>query len=94
MRPILITYTFLILAGLSCTLTDDRIKKHWWKYGEGFHMGDVLILDNKNLLNDTIFINGKPKAIIVDKVYGLIGDDNEIIIKSLLTNEKGIYHEK
>jgi len=75
-------------------LTNEKIKKHWWKYGEGFHIGDVLVLDNKNLINDTIFINDKPTAIIVDKVYGLIGADNKIIIRSVWTNEKGTYHEK
>lgn len=94
MRLVTIIISFLTIPCSGCTLTNDRIQKHWWKYGNGFHLGDVLRFANNSLRNDTIFINNRPTAKIIDKTYGLFGDDNEIVIKSLLTAETGTYHEK
>jgi len=94
MNRFIIILSFLSLAFAGCTLTNDGIQKHWWKYGNGFHIGDVLRFDNNSLRNDTIFINNIPTAKIIDKVHGLFGADNEIIIKSFLSSATGTYHEK
>ncbi len=34
----------LLLIFASCNSKDKELKSGWWKYGDGFHLGDVLIL--------------------------------------------------
>ena len=45
------------------------------------------------LNNDTIFIGDSAVAVIYETEKSYFGDDNEIHIKSIATNENGIYHD-
>jgi hypothetical protein len=84
----------------SCeSLKDEYIKENWWLYGEGYHLKDMLIFDDSasnflQLKKDTILLDNIPKAIIVKKEKGILGADNEIHIKSINSNQIGIYHDK
>jgi hypothetical protein len=47
------------------------------------------------LSNDTIYKNGIPKAILIDKIDSHLNlTSRKIIIQSLSSNEKGTYHQK
>ena len=92
-RKVLFTISVLFILN-SCSFPEERVKDHWWKYGSGYPMGDELIFDSTNLRNDTIFNAGKPYAVIVSKITGYLGDDNELVIQSLPNGEKASYHEK
>ena len=77
---------------VSCSFKSDSeyIQNRFWKYGEGFAIKDILILDDKNFKNDTIFDNKKPIAVFIK----LEDFKSDLIIKSLITNELGTYHDQ
>ncbi len=82
---------------ISCKFNNKELKESWWKFGEGYYIGDVLNFNNENLIikNDTLFLNNKPKAIIITQTESFLGfTDRSIIIKSLESNEKGTYFQK
>ncbi len=75
----------------------DNIKKHAWKYMEGYHIGDWIQFDNNgifDLTHDTIFKVNVPVAKIQNSTHGFLGTSGKLIIKSLVTNEIGTYTEK
>jgi hypothetical protein len=76
------------LIFFSCNSRDTQLKSGWWKYEEGFHLGDVLILKGSNLRGDTIFIEQKPVAIVVTVA------SNRLEIASISSGDKGIYFHK
>lgn len=79
----------LMLSFSSCNSKEKELKTGWWKYGQGFHLGDdVLILKDSNLRNDTILIGQKPVAIILSV------SSHEIKIASIPSGETGIYFHK
>lgn len=84
----------VLICILSCKLNNKQIEELGWKYGEGFHIKDALFFgDSLTISNDTIFENLKPIAIIVDCNRRI--DSSEILeIKSILTNEEGVYYAK
>ena len=73
-----------------------EIRKIHWKYGEGFNIGDWLEFDNGtySIEGDTIYKNDKPIAIVLAVKGGILGDDDEMDIKSINGTEKGTYHSK
>ncbi|MES2847904.1 MAG: hypothetical protein V4685_02525 [Bacteroidota bacterium] len=77
-----------ILPG--CISKNEQLKTGWWKQGDdGFHLdGDVLVLNDSNMRNDTIFIDNKPIAII------LTVNSHEMKIASIASGETGIYIHK
>ena len=66
-----------------------------WKYGNGYFINDFLFFNNIKLLstNDTIYSKGIPEAIII-KLNTKLDGSNSITIKSLKSNELGVYHQK
>lgn len=84
---------------LTCCSSNDYLKEHWWKYGGGYHLGDVLVFDDRNLSNDTIFnildsTNRIPEAIIIKVNNRFLANDYQLEIKSLETSEIGFYYDK
>ena len=76
----------------SCSLKGDSdyIQNRFWKRGSGFGITDIIILNNKNFRNDTIFIYKKPVATF----YKLEDFKSDLIIKSLIKNQLGTYHDQ
>ena len=97
-HPRLLNFFLFALTCLflqSCSLDEQQLKKGWWKYGEGYHLGDVVDFNNGFSINgDTVLQNGQRVGIIIRKTKGLFGDDNEIEITSLDKKKSGIYHQK
>jgi len=90
-------YPVIILLILisSCSFSDTDLKNGWWKYGNGYHIGDVLDFNTLTFSNDTIYTNGIPRAILIDRVDSYFNlTSRKIIIQSLSSNEKGTYHQK
>jgi hypothetical protein len=78
-----------------CSLNDQQLKSGWWKYGDGFHIGDVVDFNKEySMMGDTILQSGKTVGIITRKSKGMFGDDNEIEITSLDKKRSGVYHQK
>ncbi|WP_422092094.1 hypothetical protein [Tenacibaculum ovolyticum] len=87
----IIFYISLPLFLISCSTNDKELEKGWWKYGEGYHIGDVLDFKKHKLSNDTIFINDKPRALLIRHENFI---SKRIVIKSLESDETGTYHNK
>jgi|JI10StandDraft_1071094.scaffolds.fasta_scaffold20432_4 hypothetical protein len=77
--------TLVYLIFLSCSPGDNQLKTGWWKYEQGLHLGDVLILRDSNVKGDTIFISGKPVANLVSV------NTHRIEVVSLYSGERGSY---
>jgi hypothetical protein len=73
-------------------MTYEEIKNYQWKHVEGYHIGDVLILDEHNLKGDTIFKDEIPVAVI-QKSGGMFWESPELEIKSITTGKTGKYLE-
>ena len=84
----------IVTSCFSCSLSNDSIKQAWWKYGSGYHMGDVLQFNDTNFRNDSIFDGSRAVALIIKKKKAIYGRDNSITIKSIGTNQTGIYYQK
>ncbi len=85
----------LIIVFSSCSFSDNELKNGWWKYGDGYHIGDVLDFNSFTLSNDTIYRNSVPKAILINRIDSYFNlTSRKIIIQSLSSNEKGTYHQK
>ena len=92
MRLSLIVFTILLFY--SCSLTDNDLKEGWWKYGEGYHIEDVLDFKKNYTVNrDTLLQNGKKVGIIIGRTKSLL-KDNRIEISSLDNNQSGFYYQK
>ena len=75
-------------------MNNKEIKKSWWKYGSGFHIGDALRFDYNNLKGDTIYSDNEPIAIISSCGKGMFRETAVLEIKDLETGKVGTYHEK
>lgn len=92
MKKLVYILTFLFLT--SC-LSDKQLKESWWKYGEGYSIGDVLNFKIYELRNDTLFLDNTPKALIIERKESILGfTDREVTIKDLTSNKTGIYYQK
>jgi hypothetical protein len=78
----------LLLIFVSCNSRDKELKSGWWKYGDGFYLGDVLIFNDSNSRGDTIFIENKPIGTLVTVNSHMI----EII--SIASGERSSYFHK
>ena len=88
----IVLFILILIAFTSCKLTDDKIKTGWWKYDNGFHLGDELIFNDSNFKNDTIFSGEKPIALIISKAS--FSGNNKITIKSISSGEVGVYIQR
>ncbi len=70
------------------------MKESWWKYEEGYWIGDEITFTDSNLVNDTINMGNLGKARIIKRVKYFIGNNNKIVIQSLSGNELGYYVQK
>lgn len=92
-KSLLLTCLLLVLG--SCgRLSNNEIKKSWWLFGSGYHIGDALRFDNDNLKGDTIYSNDKPIAIILSCGKAPFRKTSILEIKDLKTGEVGVYHDK
>ena len=87
-------YIMIMIFLHSCGLSDSEIKRDWWLYGSGYHIGDQLRNLEGKIKNDTIYQSGKPAAVIYSTKRGFLGSDNEIVIKALDSDKLGYYHYK
>jgi fumarate reductase subunit C len=95
MKKILTTSIVLLIfsiTSVSCSFKSDSdyIQNRYWKRGSGFGLIDIIILNNENFRNDTIFINKKPIATF-EKLEDFKSD---LIIKSIPENQLGTYHDQ
>ena len=91
MKIQLIAYSIILS---SCGLSDSEIKRDWWLYGSGYHIGDQLRNLEGQFKNDTLFQSGEPVATIFSTERGFLGYDDEIVIKAIDSDELGFYHYK
>lgn len=83
----------LILFSLIITTSCNSIKNTHWKYREGFHIGDVIILDSNFMLkNDTIYSNKIPVALFVETKLRI--SDRLLIISNINGELLGSYCSK
>lgn len=75
-------------------MSNAEIRKSWWKYGSGYHLGDALRFDENNLKGDTIYRLNQPVALISYCGKGLFRRSAILKIESIETWEQGVYHEK
>ena len=91
----LLTLTFLFC--FSCKDQKTPLKEvNFWKYSDGFHIGDVIDFNSNNFIikNDTIFQNNIPIAKFV-KIQNRPGiADNKLTIQDLKTSKIGNYSGK
>lgn len=94
MRKKITLLALIINLLISCSLNDKQLKESWWKYGDGFHIGDVINFEKHQVINDTIFLDNIPKAILINKEGSILGfTDRTIIVKDLLSDETGTYYQ-
>lgn len=74
----------------SCSVSDKNLKDYFWKYDDGLHLGDELIINTESLKNDTIYLKNKPKYFIKTSI-GYFGFPTELIIKDIESGEEGRY---
>jgi len=91
----LFTVISTLLVLYSCSrLSNNEIKKSWWKYGSGYHLAGALRFENSNLKGDTILVNNKPIAIILSCGKGFFRKTAILEIKDIESGNVGIYHDK
>ncbi len=79
-----------LLTSCSFKIDSDYIQNRYWKRGSGFGISDIIILNNKNFRNNTIFENNKPVA-----TFKKLEDfKSDLIIKSISENQLGTYHDQ
>lgn len=88
----------LILAGLlfaGCSFKDHQLKEGWWKYGEGYSVGDVIDFKaGYTLSQDTLLMNGRKVAIVSRIDKRIFPGNNQMIIRSLDGRQSGVYFQK
>ena len=75
-----------------CRNIDDKIM---WKHRSGYHIRDVFITEKystSTIKNDTLYINGIPKAVIIDINYRI--NDLVLNIKEINGSSTGSYVSK
>ena len=85
-----------ICAFSSCTLDNNEIRQHEWKYGEGSRPGhDFFVFGGGvfKLHNDTVFFLDTAIATVIDTRKNYFLYDNEITLKNLKTGKTAIYND-
>ena len=79
----------------SCSSDCDRARKHWYKYEDGYHIGDWVEFDGMvfELSHDTIYKYDSAVAIIIEIQKNVFADDR-LIVRDINSNETGSYFEK
>lgn len=82
-----------MLCGL-CSCKDRGIYTYpHWKYDDGYSIGDVLSFgegEAHTFRNDTIFLNGQPKATVL-RIEKCLWTSDILVIKVLGTEKEGRY---
>ena len=95
MYRVLFYFIIGILVLTGCGGVDHKIlKKSWWKYGSGYHIGGRLTFTNNNLRGDTIYFENKPIALITFCGKGAFRSSAILEIEDLRTRKSGTYHQK
>lgn len=90
---LLFVATSLSMAG--CSLSDHEMKEGWWKYGQGYHVGDVIdFKENFSISRDTLYRDGQIIGTVIRKRRGWFGFENEIEIRALDGKQSGVYYKK
>lgn len=85
-----VTYLLAILLLIvSCEMSPRDITSTEWKWGNGYHIGDVLIIDAEDLKGDTLY----GTTIIYKSEWRVFADDI-IYLRSLQTGDSGVYFGK
>ncbi|WP_438423744.1 hypothetical protein [Aquimarina macrocephali] len=85
----------MTLIFLTSCLSNKELKEGWWKYGDGYHIGDVISFERYNLVNDTLYLKDIPKALLISQEESVFGfTSRKIVIKDLKSNETGTYYQK
>lgn len=96
MKKIISGFVLMLLV-LSCKNQEEQLKDvGFWKYSEGFHIGDLM--DPKDDLleikDDTIFSNDFPVARFLEIENRFFSGDKVLYIQSLTSDEAGVYVSK
>lgn len=85
----------IVLCCLSWISCNPSQPKGFFKYYDGYHIGDFISLPSNEheIRNDTLFIGGKPKAKYIDMKKRINGN-TILTVKSFHSNEKGMYIKK
>jgi hypothetical protein len=86
----------IIFAFSSCTLDNNEIRQHEWKYGEGSRPGHDFFAFGGGvfkLYNDTVFFLDTAIATVIDTRKNYYLYDNEITLKNLKTGKAAIYND-
>lgn len=98
MRNYILSFLFMLLVASCTNLDNPAVQNYWWKYGEGFHIGDALHFEQEGfnyLKDDTIFQNGKPVATIISCDKSIFRDSYVMKICSFSDPSTiGTYHQK
>lgn len=79
----------------SCSLSEHEMKEGWWKYGRGYHVGDVIDLkENFSISRDTLYRDGRSVGVVVRAKRGWFGSENELEVRVLHGKESGIYYQQ
>lgn len=89
MSKILILILAIITFG--CSLSEDDLYKQWWKYRNGESFGDFIEFKNIKIINDTLYDNKTPFAILIKTEEGILGASNKIHLQSITNGKIGIY---
>ncbi|WP_299887135.1 hypothetical protein [uncultured Lacinutrix sp.] len=85
----------LTLIFLTSCLNNKELREGWWKYGDGYHIGDVISFERYNLINNTLYLENIPKALLISKEESVFGfTSRKIVIKDLESNKRGTYYQK
>lgn len=91
---IIVLSTILFIARQFYTISNPYLKQKAWLHGGGYHFSDGFTFGKEDdIINDTLFFNKKPVALIIKRGYRPF-IPNYLVIKSLKTNKIGTYHEK
>ncbi len=92
---ILISIT-TIFAISSCTLNNNEIRQHEWKFGEGSRPGHDFFAFGGGIFklhDDTIFFLDTAIATVIDSRKNYFLYDNEITLKNLKTGKTATYND-
>lgn len=88
-----VAIVFCVLLGfIAC----KENKNTFWKYAEGYHIGDVIAIDYKNnqIKNDTIYFKNKAVAAVISIENRILSNDKVLIIKDINSTKTSRYIEK
>lgn len=91
---VFILVIFVSIFSCSSKLSNNEIRNIQWKYGDGFHISDLIIFNQRIDFNEgTIYLKKKPVALI-KKCFKR--NDNQYVMEiiSLENSQIGTYYGK